>query len=817
MKNIIGLIAIALFSFSSFTLQAQSSLKKANKQYELKAFNAAINSYQKVLLKDPNNGEALSKLADCYRHLNQITDAVQTYERAFQQRGYDPIHILHYAKCLQALGDYTKAKEWFLNYGEAYPLYGQHFAKSCDFALSMKEVPALYTVQNEFANSEASDFGPAFFGNKIVFASARTDIARQNVDVGSSWTGNAYNQLFVSGVDDKGFILRPTFLRNDYKNGFNEGPVSYSANGEWVAFTKNNFADGTRQIPSSGLEMSIYIAKVNANGDWTDAQAFPYNGSAYSTGYPSLSADGSVLYFASDRPDGFGGFDIFVSTKVGETWSAPENLGAIVNSSGNEISPFYDGLNLFFSSDWHQGYGGFDIFRAQTVGVDWKKVYHLGNDINSSYDDYGLVFSGESNVGYFTSNRMGGKGKEDIYKVSKATENFIVSVIGANGKSIPYAVLDFAACGETAFKTNEDGKYSFQALAGLNCDVLVSKAGYESVVVTIKSEGSSINNKVFEVVLNKEAEKYIGRVVDATDNTAVSEVYIKATNQGTSKVANVVSNENGEYALALDPNASYIIKYSKASFVDTNKTLKTGDGKDRTILGTIPLTSSTTVLSGGDNTDIITEPSNTTGTSTDSGSTSTNTNTTTYSDEPKAGYAVQIAAVAKGTKNFSKYTKLQTIGNVYGREEGKYTKVRVGVFASKSEASQARKAIIQKGYKSAFVVSDVADSPILDLSNLSTSNNGGTSTSTSSSSTSSTVSKYKVRLASYRDASNFKASKVNSFGKVEQKISGSWTIILLSGYPSLAEAKIAKSKAIGAGFKGAHIVADENGKLKRIN
>jgi len=105
---------------------------------------------------------------------------------------------------------------------------------------------------------------------------------------------------------------KPKFFFNDLANNSNVGPISFSSNGKWVAYTKNNFVDGTRQLPGNGIQLTLYIAEINDNGTWKTAKAFPFNSEMYSNGYPSLSSDGSILYFASDRPDGFGGFDIYV-------------------------------------------------------------------------------------------------------------------------------------------------------------------------------------------------------------------------------------------------------------------------------------------------------------------------------------------------------------------------------------------------------------------------------------------------------------------------------------------------------------------------
>ncbi|HHS95773.1 MAG TPA: tetratricopeptide repeat protein, partial [Phaeodactylibacter sp.] len=405
MKHNITLIALLLFMclLGTASLKAQNSkhLRQANKEFDLHAYNMAIKSYRKVIRKDPDNAKAYIGLGECYRLLGRMNEAADWYKKALQLPDVDPIAIFHYAKTLMALGHYEKAKEWFVTYAEIQPVFGKHFAESCDFAISLRGMPASFRVKKEFVNTEASDFGPAFFNENVVFASARTDLKRKMDKDRDTWDGEAKNQLFISSIDDKGYLSSPSLLLSDLQNEYNLGPLSYSVDGKWVAFAKNNFVNGTRQIPEAGIDGSLFIAEVNPDGSWKDIRPFPHNGSGYASLYPHLSNDGKKLYFASNRPDGFGGFDIYVSFKVGKTWTSPENLGPLVNSQGNELCPYLDGDLLYFSSDWHHGLGGFDIFKAVTEDGIWTKVYHLGNAVNSSYDDSSLIYISRKGKGYF--------------------------------------------------------------------------------------------------------------------------------------------------------------------------------------------------------------------------------------------------------------------------------------------------------------------------------------------------------------------------------------------------------------------------------
>ncbi len=817
----------------SLNVSAQN-LKKANKEFELYAFNLAIKSYTEVLQSEPNNVIALSRIAECYRHLDQIDEAVKWYAKAVQQNGVDPTTLLNYGKALMNQGKYEEAKKWFTLYAEGNPYYGNHYAQNCDFAESLRGVAAQYRVKKEYLNKGASDFGPAFYQNKVVYSSARTDLKRQDGKTQSNWMGSAKNQLFITTRDNNGYLQQPTFLRGDYRHDYNHGPVSYSKDGKWVAYTKNNFVNGTRQIPSSGISMSIYVAEVSGDGDWRDAKPFAHNGSGYSNGFPYLNEDGTELYFASDRPDGYGGYDLYVCTKTGDSWSVPMNLGPVVNSPGNEMTPYMENGTLYFASDWHAGLGGLDNFRATKNAGEWDRIFHLGNAVNSSHDDYGLIYDSQMNLGYFVSNRPGGKGNEDIYQFSQLSDNVVITVRNATDNSpIANAVIDFSACGEPTFTTNTRGEYSFQALPGLDCEGVVTKAGYNNYRFTLTSDGRKKSQRI-EVLLTREADKYLGQVIDAGDNNSLGEVFVRATNQTNGQIMETVTDENGKYRLALAPNTTYVIRYSKVGYTDIHQRIRTMDGRDKSILGVVSLGNSTISIDNGglisSNLPPEEEPK---------GSETTDDPATpeVVEDVVQSGFSVQIAAMGLNQNVDPKmYAKLQSIGNIYSRPEKGFKKLRIGIFESKDEADAARRKIAQQGYKKAFVVTEQLDdtegveiynvldktptSPAIESTPVVTEEERQAPRSTPVSAqpvSNSEVDEYLVRLAAYKNPQFFNASAVSDLGVIEQRRSGSFTVMFLAGFKSADQANSAKQKAVASGFKGAYVVQSVDGKLEKID
>ncbi|MCB0582700.1 MAG: carboxypeptidase regulatory-like domain-containing protein [Phaeodactylibacter sp.] len=787
-------------------LPAYGQLNRANKDYEMGAFNLAVRGYLELLEKRPSNFEAMLKLADSYRYLNQMEEARSWYERVLADREGRKSMVdeypFQYAEVLMALEQYDKARQWFEAYAkvqrqnEENAAKGRQFAQNCVFAQNQMGQSSPYLVSNEYINTTSSDFAPAFYGDQVVFSSARTDLN----PAGSTWTGKANNQLFMARVGDNGFLDAPVPLQNRMQdeNAFvNVGPLSYGPEGRSVAFTKNNFIDGTRHIPTGGLELSIHIAQINPGGEWAEQKPFPYNGSGFSTGWPAFSPDGNALYFSSNRPDGFGGFDLYVSFRMGNTWSTPENLGPNVNTPGDEVSPFYDGSNLYFSSNWHQGLGGYDIFRAEQANGRWARVFHLGNLINSSRDDFGFIYDGFRNIGYLVSNRPGGRGSEDLYKVFKSADNITLNIRNASdGAPIPGATIDFINCGEGLFKADGRGTYSFQAVEGLNCDIVIRSDGFNDAVFSVSATAGSRRNESYDIMLSRRGEEYIGKILNYATRLPVVGVAVAATNQSTNSTMQATTDVNGDYALALSPNASYLVRYSRPGFRDISRTVNTGEGNDRTVLGVISMLP---VSEGADNypgSDVAPRPGGIVG---DGGAVSPGGESVPLGK----GYSVQVAALNKpGLENFSDLT---SIGQVYSKFEGGVYKVRIGVFPGRAEAGNALNSVKSKGYKDAFIVPEEGNVGAQPKSGQNTPAPSAAGTG-----------QYKVQLAAYRNPQYFNPSGLERYGNIEDRQSGGLTVKLLAGFDDIEEAKQAWRQAKAAGFNTAYIVLDTGAGLTKV-
>ncbi len=926
-----------LFLIFSTALFSQTALEKADKEYELFAFSKAVKSYLEGIKSENHDGKALAQLADCYRNLNDFENAAVWYSKAVQKQNVPDEQILNYGKTLMALKKYDEASQWFSVYIGTDRSVAERYIKNCSFAKKHIQKLSSYAVNSFYQNSKGSDFGPVLYNdNQLFFSSSRGS-------VGSNWDGGTPNMVYTAKINAEGQSNSVSPLHSKLTKAINEGPISFSSSRSMVAFTKNNFEPGKRQIPGSGQSLNIFIAETDSKKDWNKSKAFVRNKADYNTGYPSFSPDGKTLYFASDRPGGFGGFDIYSVKRLGRSWSQPENLGPKINSPGNEISPFFNGKDLIFASDWHPGFGGFDIFRAEMVGRQWDKIFHLGTNINTPYDDYGFVFSNKKNLGYFVSNRPGGKGAEDIYVTSQLGTR-ISLVVSSESTSQPLSgvLVDATKCIGQTLTSNDLGQVNFEMLGNSECLVTFRKEGFLSETLDV---GVLSGKREFKIALKEAGDIYMGVLYNANSSKPIRNAKIKVTNQRSGKTENIKTDIAGNYAVALSAQTSYLFRYSKAGYINVNQMVKTGDGEQKDIIkpvamtptgldtppiasssstkrtppsptsstasssvsstsrpstkapstsagstnssGTVansssttgsttsttpPVTRSTTsgavITPPSSSGSVVTTPSsNTTSVpfeadvieiETGSSSTATTADTKTppsttippfsasdggvvsttettgtgtkniendersvsnVVNEAEEGFSIQIMSLSKNSTvvvgEFKE--KLKDYGEIFYVEENGYKKIRVGSFKSKKAAAKASKKIRRKGFKEAFVVSRYVEKEEVTTETGTASTSTSTPNSTAVPSEFNYESQYNVRLAAYKDIKWFDSSIVERIGKINQLSNGEFTIMYISGFQSLEEAKLGQEKAKASGFNGAYIFEYLGGAMKRVN
>ncbi|MGK0388201.1 MAG: hypothetical protein ACI94Y_000929 [Maribacter sp.] len=699
-------VLITIILGLSLNIFAQSEwFEKGNTQYELMQYRDAVDSYQKYLKYNSTDKQALLRLAECYDYIYDWDNAAKWYYEALG-KSVSADYLLKHGMIQMRLGRYEAAKEQFLIYSSINAEVGNNYIRMCDYAYSKKNIPSLFQVAKLPINTAHAEFSPAFFGSNLIYASDRKDIQRTDATDGVvSAKDDKYNFLMISpggGTGVPGYV-RSWFHDNDL---INEGPISYSADRKWVAYVKNNYVAGVSKLAYNLFKEDIYIARVTESGDWEKGISFPYNG-AYSNNFPHLSEDGNTLYFSSNMEGGEGGFDIYMSVKQNGVWSPPRNMGYTINKKGNEISPYIDGDDFYFSSDYQIGFGGQDIFRANFSNGIWK-IQNLGTGVNSSSNDYNYIFRKDNNIGYFVSDRDQG---EDIYKAVKTSDDINLVVLDASTQSpVPGVTLDFKNCGKEIFKTNQYGQFGFKASVNLSCWIEISKLGYEKTRLDLDKHSKS--KGLLEVRLFKEGEMYQGKVVDGINDVNLNVVRIQALNQSDGTRIESYSSSGGIYALALKSSTTYMIQFSKLGYLGVGTKVETGDGSDKGILGSqllfptdnigegpaVPsIPSPSTLPAGGGISPTVPSPT-----------------TPNIGSMPAAsvgkGYAVQLMSLSKTNNKFPEKINILkgNVDRLYMKTDDKWKRYRIGTFNTKAEAEKVRSYVKSKGFGNAYIVEEDA-------------------------------------------------------------------------------------------------------------
>ncbi len=448
------------------SVQAQKALiRKGDNSYKMFAFANAITYYEKALKKDSMQQDAIFKLANCYRLVNNRAMALYWYERAVTMLKCEPTYKYYYASMLMNNGKYAQARKWMENFMVDYPndRRGKLFIRAMDNYKSFFADSSDYEITKLGINSPNSDFGAAVYNDGIVFSSnrERTDLVERK----HSWTNLPFLALYYSRGKENSFQSAEMFNGN-IQTKYNDGPACFSKKGDEIYITRNNI-NGNKVGKSKDkiVKLEIYTAK-NEGGNWKELKPFQYNNNEYNCAHPAISPDGNKLYFASDMPGGQGGMDLYVCRKEGNGWGKPENMGDTINTNGNELFPeVMDDGTLYFSSDAHPGIGGLDIFYTREINGHLLPVVNAGYPINTADDDFGMIYDSKNRIGYLSSNRANKGFDDDIYSFKRRSIHIRgILVNRETGEPINEGIIELTnGTNKKQFVTQENGRFDFNA------------------------------------------------------------------------------------------------------------------------------------------------------------------------------------------------------------------------------------------------------------------------------------------------------------------------------------------------------------------
>lgn len=524
MKAIYSILLLIGFSFVSFSQSAK--LASADRKYDKYSYVDAIEIYEKVAEKGYKSAELFKKLGNSYYFNGELDKAAKWYKDLFAlNEEVEPEYYFRYSQCLKAVEDYDNANKYLELFNQKTDdSRGNAFAKNKDYLKDIDAVSGKYSIGTTTINSEFSDYGPSFFGNQLVFTSSRKEGALYNKI--HKWTMQNFTDLYSVTINNDKSLSEPQNFSKTVNSKFNESTPVFTNDGKTMYFTRNNYLDGKKgKDDDKSTLVKIYKASL-INNEWDNIQEVPFNSDEYSTAHPTLSADNKTMYFASDMPGGFGNSDIYkVSLNSDGTFGKPENLGTTINTEGRETFPFIAFDNtLYFASDGHLGLGGLDVFESKFSNNEFQKPENLGKPINSSMDDFGFIVNKEKS-GFFTSNRDGGSGFDDIYSFAICTQKIhgIITDIDTQ-ELLPNSKVELFD--ENMKKLGEvmsDSKahYTFDVDCNQKFYVRASKEEYETSEKTVTSAKEN-----GETELNIELKRNVFPVEEGTDLAKIFDISI---------------------------------------------------------------------------------------------------------------------------------------------------------------------------------------------------------------------------------------------------------------------------------------------------
>lgn len=405
----------------TFTISCNYTLKIKNGKtaFDRKQYAVATKMLQKEIAKSKTKSEKnkLSYLlGESFIQLHQPENAMQWYKMAYDN-GYGSDALKGYAFSLKMNGQYEEAKNVFKQLGQEIgsPYEYRKEISSCTLAEQWNKDSSYndYQVFDLPFNTRFAEYSPFILpNNTLIFTSDRGAIDKKTK---YNWTGNSFSDLYE--ITENG---TPQKIDLPFNSMGNDGTLCYNSDQTEAFFTSCN---GSGNIDVYCKLMTS--RKVGTN--WGEPEMMSFCEPKFNYGHPSLSSNGNTLYFTCNKTDGWGGYDIYRVERKNGIWGIPDLMSRSINTTENELFPFIDADTLYFASNGHSGMGGLDIYKSYKTNKDnWTPPQNLKAPINSSMDDFSFIpnryTKKDSSIlmsGYFTSNRLGGKGNDDIYLFEK--------------------------------------------------------------------------------------------------------------------------------------------------------------------------------------------------------------------------------------------------------------------------------------------------------------------------------------------------------------------------------------------------------------
>ncbi|GAB1858471.1 OmpA family protein [Flavobacteriaceae bacterium MHTCC 0001] len=474
MKTIKKIILLTVACCINITFSQSRVTKKISRNYD----NLAYIKTTEILLKVANKGyesvDLYQKLGNSYYFNNNMEEATKWYGKLMAMNEYiDAEYYFRYAQTLKSLEQYKEADKWMQKFYENKPTdsRAKAFKSSKNYlskidAVSEKRIE----IKNLAINSPLSDFGSVQYKDKLIVASSRGGGKLYK------WNRQPFLDLYVVEKDNDAYSKIAAFSEA-INTKYHESTATFNLKDSIMYFTRNNY-DGKRLGKDATYtnRLQIFRARLQQDNSWAHIEPIGFNSADYSVAHPAINASGTRLYFASDMPGTTGSSDLYVAeVNKGGLLGYPVNLGTIINTEGQETYPFINTKgDLYFASNGFPSLGGLDIYVIRNFEKQYLKgqtrdfkIENLGKPINSAQDDFAYFENLKTKEGFFTSNRKGGKGDDDIYTFTILDKKNIQGVVKDEntGLIIPGAtVVLYDAMGKEMDRViaDETAKFSFE-------------------------------------------------------------------------------------------------------------------------------------------------------------------------------------------------------------------------------------------------------------------------------------------------------------------------------------------------------------------
>lgn len=581
MKSIRTISLSVVILFTVITASAQTFLKNMDEKdadvyYENLGYGKAAEIYEILNQGLTGNSKYTQRLAYCYNKMLDYPKAVKYYSQLVGLKVATPQDYYQYGELLRITGNLEESKIWIEKYLSLVPddMLAKKQLENMTELLKLKTDLKNITITNLDGNSRFIDMCPAYYQEGIVYSSARDSFSM--VKNNYEWDNQPFLDLYVSKSTTGINLSKDKVLSKELNSRFHEGPVCFTSDFNTIYFTRNSYINGKISRTPDGVNNLRILIANNQNGEWKNIREFAYNSNKYSVGHPALSPDNKTLYFVSDMPGGFGQTDIYKSEWQGGQWGKPVNMGPAINTAGKEMFPYVDknGI-LYFSSNGQLGIGGLDIFAARPDESGNYTIVNMGSPLNSQQDDFGFILNTDSLSGFFSSNRVGGRGADDIYsfKVSKVNLN-VISYDGKSKQILPGAQI--ALMGKDgrvidSKPTDQSGNVIFKVNPGVSYQLLAESKNYVPETKEIKIEQSLFDISQKEDVYLNRGKPYLSiEVLDKETGLIITNALVDIS-EGKYDPAEL-EDKNGLIHMKLNDSTNYTFYATAEEYFDKTVT-----------------------------------------------------------------------------------------------------------------------------------------------------------------------------------------------------------------------------------------------------